>query len=148
MTTAYLTAIAFSGVFLLTGLVTGVWKYMCIRASDDALAPHYVDTAHRASLMYAFAALIIAEFSKLTGFSDLRNTWLVSIQMYFFATAILFYVVHGVLKDTDNILRVPHVLGKGTVPGPMIAGFMWLLVIGELGGFATMFGGFVYTHLL
>jgi hypothetical protein len=148
MTNAYLVAITASGVFLLAGLITGVWKYLCIRSSDDATAPYYVDTAHRAALMYAFAALVIAEFTKLTGFSDLRNTWLVGIQMYFFANAILFYIIHGVLKDTDNQLRVPHVLGKGTVPQPMMTAFMWFLIVGELGGFATMFGGFVYTHLL
>ncbi len=148
MTTAYLIAITASGAFLLTGLVTGVWKYLCIRASAEATAPHYVDTAHRASLMYAFAALIIAEFTKLTGFSDFLNSWLVGIQMYFFATAILFYIIHGVLRDTDNQLRVPHVLGQGTVPQPMMTALLWFLIVGELGGFATMFAGFMNTHLL
>jgi len=148
MTTAYLVAITASGVFLLTGLITGVWKYLGIRASETATAHYYVDVAHRASLMYAFAALVIAEFTKLTGFSDFLNTWLVSVQIYFFASAILFYVVHGVLKDTDNQLRVPHVLGKSTVPEPMMAALLWLLVVGELGGFSVMFAGFVNTHLI
>lgn len=148
MTTAYLVAITASGAFLLTGLMTGVWKYLGIRASDEAKAHYYVDIAHRASLMYAFAALVIAEFTKLTGFSDLVNIWLVSVQIYFFATAIIFYVVHGVLKDTDNQLRVPHVLGKSTVPEPMMSALLWLLVVGELGGFSIMFAGFVNTHLL
>lgn len=148
MTTAYLVAVTASGGFLLTGLITGVWKYLCIRASDDATAPLYVDTAHRASLMYSFAALVIAEFTKLTGFSDFLNTWLVSIQVYFFATAILTYVIHGVLKDTDNQMRVPHVLGNSTIPKSMMSAFLWFLVLGELGGFTTMFIGFVTTHLL
>lgn len=148
MTTAYLVAITGAGAFLLTGLITGVWKYLGIRASADATAPVYVDTAHRASLMYSFAALVIAEFTKLTGFTDTVNTWLVSVQIYFFATAILTYVIHGVLKDTDNQMRVPHVLGRATIPKPVMSGFLWLLVIGELGGFTTMFVGFVGTHLL
>ena len=148
MTTAYLVAITATGVFLLIGLMTGVWKYLGIRASAEAKAHYYVDVAHRASLMYSFAALVIAEFTKLTGFSDFLNTWLVSIQIYFFATAILFYIVHGVLKDTDNQLRVPHVLGKGTVSQPMMSMLLWALVVGELGGFSVMFAGFVNTHLI
>jgi len=42
------------GAFFLVGLVTGVWKYRGMATSAEAVAPVYVDIAHRASLMYAF----------------------------------------------------------------------------------------------
>lgn len=143
MSQAYLTAITCSGAFLLAGLLTGVWKYLCIRASDEAVAPHYVDIAHRAALMYSFATLVIAEFTKLTGFSDGLNVFLVSVQVFFFGSAILLYVVHGILNDTDNQLRVPHVMGRMTIPPLAMTGLLGLLIIGEVGGFGTMFVGFI-----
>ena len=49
-------SIVAAGVFFLTGLLTGVWKYLQIRASEEAEAHPYVDIAHRSSLMYSFAA--------------------------------------------------------------------------------------------
>ena len=53
-------ALAGSGIFLMAGLLTGVWKYAKIAQSPSATAPVYVDIAHRAALMYAFASLVIA----------------------------------------------------------------------------------------
>ena len=53
-------AIIFSGVFLWVGMLTGVWKYYQIRHSEQARAHYYVDIAHRSSLLYAPASLIIA----------------------------------------------------------------------------------------
>ena len=55
-----------AGVFFLTALLTGVWKYLQIRASENATAHPYVDIAHRASLMYSFAALLLAEFAVIS----------------------------------------------------------------------------------
>ena len=54
--TAYQLAIVAAGVFFLTALLTGIWKYLEIAASEDGLAHPYIDTAHRASLMYSFAS--------------------------------------------------------------------------------------------
>ncbi|HAD44355.1 MAG TPA: hypothetical protein DEB61_11690, partial [Alcanivorax sp.] len=54
------------GLFFLTGLLTGVWKYIQIRGSDKARAHYYVDVAHRASLMYAFACLVLERFASLS----------------------------------------------------------------------------------
>jgi hypothetical protein len=45
-----------SGVFLLVGLVSGVWKYRHMITSEAAQAPVYVDICHRSELMYSFAA--------------------------------------------------------------------------------------------
>ena len=143
MSQAYLVAMTATGAFLLAGLVTGTWKYLAIRGSEEARAPAYVDIAHRAALMYSFATLILAEFTKLTGFSDATNVFLVSVQIFFFASAILLYVVHGLLDDTDNQLRIPHVMGRMTIPPIVMTALLGVLIVGELGGFGAMFAGFI-----
>lgn len=56
-------AIVFSGVFLWIGMLTGVWKYYQIRQTEQARAHYYVDIAHRSSLLYAAASLILAVLS-------------------------------------------------------------------------------------
>ena len=49
-----------AGVFFMSGLLTGVWKYWHIAHSAGATAPVYVDIAHRTSLLYSFAAILLA----------------------------------------------------------------------------------------
>ena len=53
-------AVLAAGVFFLVGLLTGAWKYRAMMRSERAVAPTYVDVAHRASLLYSFAALLLA----------------------------------------------------------------------------------------
>jgi len=132
-----------AGVFFLTGLLTGVWKYAHIARSDDATAPPYVDIAHRSSLMYAFSAFLIHGFVPYSPVSPGATVWVVAVPLLFFAAAIGTYVLHGLLRDTDNQLRAPHMVGKRQVHGGLIHGFMWLLAIGEIGGFAILFWGFL-----
>lgn len=61
----------------------------------------------------------------------------------FFALAVLGYVVHGLLGDTDNQLRRPHQLGRGTISAGSMLAFMLALSAVELGGFTTIFAGFL-----
>ena len=35
-------------------------------SAPDHLAPHYVDTAHRAALLYSFACLVLVHFAELS----------------------------------------------------------------------------------
>lgn len=130
-----------AGVFFLIGLLTGVWKYMHIARSQTATAPVYVDIAHRSSLMYAFSAFLIHGFVPYSPVSPAATVWVVAVPLLFFAAAIGTYVLHGILRDTDNQLHKPYVLGQGQVPGWLIHGFMWLLAIGEIGGFSILFWG-------
>lgn len=140
-------ALLAAGLFFLTGLITGVWKYLAIMASDKARAPYYVDTAHRASLMYAFASILVREFVPYSPFSETTTYVLVVAQLAFFASAIVTYIVHGILKDTNNQLRRPHQLGRRTLPGWLVSSYMWALVAAELGGFAVLLAGAAYTIL-
>ncbi|HMB41742.1 MAG TPA: hypothetical protein VKM37_07150 [Balneolaceae bacterium] len=133
------------GIFLLIGLLTGVWKFYHIHASKEAQAPVYVDIAHRSSLMYSFATLVVAKFVELSPYSETVTFWSAAAPILFFALAISTYVIHGVLKDTDNQMKKPHKLGKFTLPNWVIITFMVALIIAEIGGFGILFVGFLST---
>jgi hypothetical protein len=130
-----------AGVFFMSGLLTGVWKYTSIMGAESAQAPVYVDIAHRTSLMYAFAAILLREFVPYSPLGPTGTLWAVAVPILFFASAVAMYILHGILRDTDNQLRRPHVIGRGTVPGALIAAYMVALIVGEIGGFAILFYG-------
>lgn len=134
-------AIIAAGCFFLTGLLTGVWKYWQIARSESATAHPYVDIAHRSSLLYSFAAILIAVFSMISQLPEDIEFWAVLIQLVFFSLAIGSYILHGMLADTDNQLKKPHKLSSHTLPSVMISGFMWSLVVAEVGGFVVLFYG-------
>ncbi len=141
LTPAVSMALLCSGIFFLTGLLTGVWKYLAIMKSAQAEAPYYVNIAHRTALLYAFAAQLLAVFALLSAWSDPVNFWATLFPLVFFGAAIFTYIVHGALRDTDNQLASPHRLGPVTLPGLIIQGFMWALIVAEIGGFIVLFAG-------
>lgn len=134
-------ALTAAGGFLLVGLLTGVWKYKQIATSDTATAHPYVDIAHRASLLYSFASLVLAALAWFSVWSDTVNTVAVAAAVLFFALAIASYVLHGWLADTDNQLRSPHRLGARTLPAMALHGFMGALIVAEIGGVLVVFVG-------
>ncbi|TVP53418.1 MAG: hypothetical protein EA349_13810 [Halomonadaceae bacterium] len=121
-------------VFFITGLLTGIWKYRHMARSTDASAPTYVNIAHRSSLLYSFAAILLGQFAALSVFPPLVNTLAAAATLTLFAMAILAYIIHGILQDTDNQLRRPHQLGNSTLPGWMMSSFMTVLIVAEVGG--------------
>ncbi|WP_203299808.1 hypothetical protein [Marinobacter sediminum] len=121
-------------LFFMTGLITGIWKYRHMARSENATAPVYVDIAHRSSLLYSFAALLLTAFSAHSVFAGWVNTIAALAALVFFALAIATYVIHGLLQDTDNQLRRPHRLGKRLLPAWVTGLFMTLLIAGEVGG--------------
>lgn len=133
--------LAAAGLFFLSGLLTGVWKYAHIASSAGATAPVYVDIAHRTSLFYSFAALLLAQFAAVSAWSAAVDLWAAGIPLLFFAAAIGGYVVHGVLRDTDNQFIRPHRVGSVALPRHGLLAFMWLLSLGEIGGFVVLFAG-------
>jgi hypothetical protein len=141
ITAAVALALVASGVFFLSGLLTGVWKYLAIMGSEKAEAPYYVNIAHRTSLLYAFAAQLLAVFAGLSAWSPAVNFWATLFPLAFFGAAIFTYIVHGALRDTENQLARPHRLATATLPGFLIQGFMWALIVAEIGGFLVLFAG-------
>jgi hypothetical protein len=142
-TPAVALAVLGAGFLLLVGLLTGVWKYIAIMSSEKSRAPYYVDIAHRAALMYSFSALILAVLAGLSVWSPMVNFWAVVANLVYFSLAIGTYVIHGALRDTQNQLARPHKLGKKTLPNLLISGFMWSLIVAEVGGTVVLLAGAV-----
>ncbi|WP_180003719.1 MULTISPECIES: hypothetical protein [unclassified Acinetobacter] len=134
-------AILFSGIFLWVGMLTGVWKYLQIRSSAQSRAHYYVDIAHRSSLLYAPAALILAVLAYYSQFSETINLLCVVLNLAFFSFSIGAYILHGMLKDTTNQFRKPHQLGKFQLPGILMTLAMIGLILAELGGTGVLLWG-------
>jgi hypothetical protein len=117
----------------------GVWKYRQMAAARDGLAHPYVDTAHRAALLYSFAALLIAVFVELSGFATAINLVAAGILLFFFLGALATYMWHGWRRDTDNQFRDP-------IPGTHE--FMVALIVGEIGAFSVLLAGFIDGQIL
>ncbi|ENW96515.1 hypothetical protein MMO38_14755 [Acinetobacter sp. NIPH 1852] len=140
-------AIVFSGIFLWVGMLTGVWKYYQIRKTEQARAHYYVDIAHRSSLLYAAASLILAVLSHFTVLSASIALFCVIANLFYFAMSILTYIIHGFLRDTTNQFKQPHQLGRWTLPAWVMSLIMLSLIIVELGATAVLVFGTIAKFL-
>ena len=132
-----------AGCFFLAGLLAGAWKYLQIRRSTVASASKYVDLAHRAALMYAFANVLLAQFVEKSRWPTHVNGVAVIVLEVFFGVSVLGYVVHGALGDTDNQFQKPHRLGRRTIPAPTMTLFMLTLIGAEVVAFCVIFTGYL-----
>lgn len=128
-----------AGLTFLLALGLGVWKYRQIMTSDDHRAHPYVDIAHRAALLYPFATLLIAVFVELSAWPAWVNLTATMVVVFFFVSATVGYIIHGVLRDTTN--QFEHVTRGSQVS-------MALLIAGEIGGFGVVFAGFIVGQLV
>ncbi len=134
-------ALLSAAVFFLTGLLTGVWKYRWMWRTEEAEAPYYVDTAHRASLLYSFACILILHLAWFSAWPDVVDLAAVALLVFFFAGAVASYVVHGFFRDTDNQFRDPFVLAGIQLPPWTLRLAMYGLIAGEVAGFLALFTG-------
>lgn len=139
-------ALMAASLLMMTGLLTGLWKYLAMARSPQARAPYYVDIAHRTSLMYAYSALLLAVMAGLSPWTAALTWWAVAGPLLFFFAAVSTYLIHGWLNDTRNQLARPHVLGRFHLPGWMIHGFMTALALVEIGGIGVLAVG-VFVRL-
>jgi hypothetical protein len=130
-------ALLASGLFLLSGMLTGVWKYAKIMSSLEHKAPAYVDIAHRASFFYSFASLVIAKLIEFSPFSSAWQTVIVAVPILYFILTVIGYIKEGVLNRTDNMFAERNFVTTW---------FMYGLIAGEIGGFTLILGGFIYTQ--
>lgn len=117
----------------------GVWKFRQMAAARDGLAHPYVDTAHRAALLYSFATLLIATFVELSGWSTAINLVAAFSVIIFFVAAVSGYVWQGARRVTDNQFRDPF---------PGLHAFMWALLVIEIAGFSVLLAGFADAQIL
>ncbi len=138
MRASVLVATAACGVFFLTALLLGVWKWRAMLRASDHLAPHYVDTAHRGALLYSFACLVLIHFAELSPFAEPVNVAAVSFPLVFFSVAIATYIQLGWRDTTDNAFERRDF---STTTGVALLG------VSEIGGFAVLLAGFVLSQL-
>ena len=131
--------LAASGIFLFVGLIGGVLKYRGIMMSPDHQAHPYIDIAHRASLLYSFAALVMAALLDFSPYSDQVQLVITGVPLFFFAVAIAQYYRLGLEGKVTNQFTERNF---NTTWG------MLLLIIGELGGVGAIVWGFISTQLL
>lgn len=136
--TAPTLALLSAASFFLTALFLGVWKYWQMSSTSDGLAHPYVDIAHRASLLYSFAAAMLAYFTEVSQLPNTVELVAVALLVTYFALAILGYIGHAYRRDTDNQVRDITPAGKV---------FLWSLVVAEIGGFLVIFYGLVIALL-
>jgi hypothetical protein len=127
-----------AGLIFLLALVLGIWKYRQIATSENHLAHPYVDIAHRAALLYAFATMLVAVFVELSAWPTWVNLTAAMVLVFFFVAAIFEYIVHGMRRDTTNQFEHPTTALTVGMVG---------LIIGEVGGFAVLLAGFVAGQL-
>jgi hypothetical protein len=127
-------ALTAAGLFFTTALFTGVWKYPHMLLAEGHTAPFYVNTAHRAALLYTFAALLLARLVEESPFPPAVNLVAIGGPLAFFATAIATYVALGFENRTDNQFRERNF---ATTRG-MVA-----LIVVEIAGFGVLFAGFL-----
>jgi hypothetical protein len=128
-----------SGLFLLTGMLTGVLKYQRIMASPEHRAPVYVDIAHRAAFLYSFAMLVIAKLLEYNPYPAKVQIGAVAAVLVFLVITILGYLSHGIRNDTENIFS------ERTFTTTW---YMYLLIVGEIGGLSLILWGFIETQVL
>ncbi|HEX8162316.1 MAG TPA: hypothetical protein VF538_10615 [Pyrinomonadaceae bacterium] len=132
-------SLAASGAFLLAGMLLGVVKYRRIMTSPAHRAPVYIDTAHRAALLYSFAALVIARLLEFSPYSPTVQLVAAGVPILFFALTVTGYAMHGLRDDTENLFAERNFITTW---------FMYALIAGEIGGTVVVLWGFVATQLL
>ncbi|HMS43226.1 MAG TPA: hypothetical protein PKE69_23560 [Pyrinomonadaceae bacterium] len=132
-------ALLASGLFLLSGMLTGVWKYAKIMSSPEHCAPVYVDIAHRASFFYSFASLVIAKLLEFSPFSSNVQILIVTFPLAYFVLTVIGYIKEGFFNRTENMFAERNFITTW---------FMYGLIAGEIGGLLLILGGFIYTQFL
>lgn len=132
-------ALLISGLFLLNGMLTGVWKYSCIMSSPEHKAPVYVDIAHRTSFFYSFASLVIAALIYFSPFSEFWQIVIIFFPLTYFILAVIGYMKEGYLDRTENLFSERNFITTY---------FMYGLIASEIGGLILILGGFIYTQFI
>lgn len=128
-----------AGLIFILALTLGIWKYRQMATSGTHLAHPYVDTAHRAALLYSFATLLIAVFVQFSSWSTAINLAAAGTLVFFFLAAVSGYMYHGWRQDTENQFRDS---------GSWLDIFMVSLIVGEIGAFSVLVAGFVDGQIL
>ncbi|WP_329123487.1 hypothetical protein [Streptomyces sp. NBC_01353] len=127
-----------SGCIFLGALLLGVWKWRAMVTSTNGLAHPYVDVAHRAALMYAFATGLIAAFVELSAWPSVVDLGAAAVIVTMFVVTITNYIRLALQRETDNQMR----------NAPRSMNFVLAaLITGEIGGFGVLLAGLVAAQV-
>jgi hypothetical protein len=139
MTLAVKICLLFSGLFLLAGMCIGILKYVFTMRSAEHSAPVYIDIAHRASLLYSFASLVMAKLIEFSPYSQNVQLIITGVPLIYFALTIVQYTKLGLLGQEQTQFSERNFITTW---------FMYSLVAGEIGGVSLILWGFIQTQLL
>lgn len=132
-------AILFSGLFLLIGMLTGVWKYTTIMKSEHAKSSMYVDIAHRNALLFSFACVVIAKLMEFSPFSMTIQIIITAIPLFYFSLTTINQIKEGFAGRTETIFKERNF---------STTWFTYGLIVGEIGAISLIIIGYIYTQLL
>ncbi len=131
-------AILFAGLYLLIGMLTGVWKYAAIMKSENHKSSMYIDIAHRNALLFSFACLVIAKLMEFSPFSLVVQLVITLIPLFYFSLTTINQIKEGFSGRTETIFKERNF---------STTWFMYGLIAGEIGSISLMVIGFAYTQL-
>ena len=129
----------FSGLFLLAGMCVGILKYVFTVRSVEHRAPVYIDIAHRAALLYSFAALVMAKLIEFSPYTRNVQLIIVGLPLVYFALTIIQYTKLGLRGQEKTQFSEKNFITTW---------FMYSLIAGEIGGIALILLGFIQTQFL
>jgi hypothetical protein len=131
-------SILFAGLYLLIGMVTGVWKYAAITKNENHKSSMYIDIAHRNALLFSFACLVIAKLMEFSPFSPIMQLVITLIPLFYFSLTTINQIKEGFAGRTETIFKERNF---------STTWFMYGLIAGEISSISLMIFGFAYTQL-
>ena len=107
--------------------------------------PHLAQTittklfAHRAAFLYSFAMLVIAKLLEYSPYSAKVQVGAVAAVLTFLVLTVIGYLSAGIKNETDNLFRERKFITTW---------YMYLLIVGEVGGLSVILWGFISTQLI
>ena len=129
----------FAGLFLLSGMITGIWKYKKMLRSPGQSTPVYIDITHHSSFFYSFACLVIAKLIEYSPFSPGVRFIIAALPLVYFSATIIIYGAEGFLSRSE-----PHVSERGFVA----IWFMNGLAAAQIISLILILYGFIYTQFI
>jgi hypothetical protein len=117
----------------------GILKYVFMMRSETAGAPVYIDIAHRAALLYSFAALVMAKLIEYSPYTQNVQLIIAGVPLIYFALTIFQYVKLGLRRQEQTQFSERNFI---------TIWFMYGLIAGEIGGVALILWGFIQTQLI
>lgn len=129
----------FAGLFLLSGMITGIWKYRIMMRSPEQSAPVHIDITHHSSFFYSFACLVIAKLIEYSPFSPGIRFIIAALPLVYFSATIIIYAAEGFLSRSEP----PHTEGSFAAKWIMNG-----LAAAQIISLILILYGFIYTQFI